>query len=404
MDFATELTPEHLAFGREVSDWLDQNWPADMEPIRDAQKMSREQFDIRRNFARKLGAKGWLFPTFPKEYGGGGLGDLARMINVELEKRGEALPIVQDWTSLAAPGILGAGTEEQKGQFLPKMLAGNALTWQLMTEPDTGTDVASQKTNALRSSRDGEHFIINGSKTFVGGLHGPPDQFYLLTRSDLEGERHQDLSSFIIPADLPGVSFTPLDLFPLTAFGGAYGPTGATQEAVKNSVYFDDVRVHESHLIGGENEGWGVTMATFAVEHGGASVVVRNRLAERFFQQCRENPNIRRRLETNPHLVEKMVDVYIFQQTERLLSTRNVAGQGGGYGGPHFVMYQKLLGSKSAADMAEVLGPYMLVDDGDNRLDDGIFEVGLRNSIAMAPGGTPEAMKIQIARALSIGR
>ena len=70
MNFSIELTPEQKNFGKEVSAWLDENWPADMEPIRDAQKMTREQFQVRRKFAQKLGAKGWLFPGHPQEYGG----------------------------------------------------------------------------------------------------------------------------------------------------------------------------------------------------------------------------------------------------------------------------------------------------------------------------------------------
>jgi alkylation response protein AidB-like acyl-CoA dehydrogenase len=404
MDFSTDPTPEEIAFGEVVGAWLDENWPADMEPIRDAQKMTREQFEIRRNFARKLGEKGWLYPGYPREYGGGGLGRLSRAISHELAARHEALPIITDWTNLAAPAILACGTEEQKQRFLPPMLTGNALTWQLMTEPDTGTDVANQQTNALRSRREGEYFIVNGAKTFVGGLHPPPDQFYLLTRSDLEAPRHHNLSSFIMPANLPGVTIAPLDLFPLSTMGAACGPTGATMEAIKNSVFFDDVRVHESYLLGEEGAGWQVTMATFAVEHGGGASVMRNWMSEKFFEQCRTNPHVRRRLQDNPHLLEKVVDVYLYTQTERLLSVRNAGGKGAGYGGPHFAMYQKVLGSTYAAGMAEVLGPATFVDDGDWRIDDGIFEVGLRNSIAKAPGGTPEAMKIQIARALGIGR
>ena len=404
MDFSTALTPEQLEFGEQVGTWLDENWPAALEPIRDAQRMSREQFLIRRDFARKLGEKGWLYPGHPTEYGGGGLGTLSGMISVELAKRGEALPLVTDWTGLAAPAILARGSDEQKQRFLPPMLTGNALTWQLMTEPDTGTDVANQQTNALRSSREGEYFVINGAKTFVGGIHPPPDQFYLLTRSDLEAGRHENLSSFIMPANLPGITITPLDLFPLTTMGASSGPTGATMEAIKNSVFFDDVRVHESYLLGGEGEGWQVTMATFAVEHGGGGGIMRNYMSERFFEQCRTNPHIAKRLRDNPHLLEKLVDVYLYTQTERLLSVRNAGREGGGYGGPHFAMYQKVFGSKYGADMAEVLGPSSFTDAGDWRLDDGIFEVGQRNSIAKAPGGTPEAMKIQIARALKIGR
>lgn len=405
MDFSMEYTQEQLDFADEVGAWLDANWPADMKPIRDAQKMSYEQFHLRRDFARKLGDKGWLYPGYPREYGGGELGPLGGMVSRELAKRGESLPIVTDWTTLAAPAILACGTDEQKKRFLPPMLTGRALTWQLMTEPDTGTDVASQQTNALRHRKEGEYFIINGQKTFVGGLHPPPEQFYLLTRSDLDAPRHQNLSSFIMPANLEGITIQPLDLFPLTTLAGACGPSGATMEAVKNSVFFDEVRVHESYLLGDEGEGWQVTMATFAVEHGGGGRMSSNFLIDRFLEQCRTNPNIARRLKTSPALRERLVDVYMYAQTERLLSMRNAGGRGGGYGGPHFAMYQKVAGGKLINDMAEILGPYTFTDEGEEwSLNDGLFEVAQRCGVAAAPGGTPEAMKIQVARALEMGR
>jgi len=405
MDFSTDYTREQEEFAREVGAWLDENLPDDIEHVRDAQKMSYEQFHKRRNFARKLGEKGWLYPGYPREYGGGGMdGARSVVITDELAKRNHSLPIIDDWTTLTAPAILACATEEQKKRYLPPMLAGNALTWQLMTEPEAGTDEANQQTNALRHVRDGEYFIINGQKIFVGGLHPPPEQFYLLTRSDKEAPRHENLSSFIIPATLPGISIQPLDLFPLTTFTGAWGPTGATQEAVKNSVFFDDVRVHESCLIGQEGDGWKVTQATFAVEHGGGGRISRNYLSEKFFEQCRQNPNIVKRLREHPYLLDKAVDVYLYTEIVRLLSIRNAGGKGGAYGGPHLAMHQKLGGGKYINDMVEVFGPYSFTDEDEWRLDDGIFEIAQRNGIAMAPGGTPEAMKIIVSRALAIGR
>ncbi len=408
MDFSMEFTEEQKEFGKEVGAWLDENIPGDIEPIIDAQKMSYEQFHKRRDFARVLGEKGWLYPSYPREYGGGGMdGAHAVMISHELGERGHSLPIITDWTTLAAPAILNCATEKQKREFLPPMLTGNALTWQLMTEPEAGTDEANQKTNALRYTKEGEYFIINGEKTFVGGIHPPPEQFYLLSRSSLDAPRHENLSSFIMPANLPGITIHPLDLFPLSTLAGVYGPTGATLEAIKNSVFFDDVKVHESCLIGDEGDGWKVTQATFAVEHGGGGGggrSIRNQLSEKFFDQCKNNPNIVKRLKEQPYLVEKLMDVYMFTQKERLLSIRNGGGKGGAYGGPHFAMYQKLGGGQLVADMAEIFGPHGLPDEGDWCLDEARFDVAQRNGVAMAPGGTPEAMKIIVSRGLAIGR
>ncbi|MFQ5904258.1 MAG: acyl-CoA dehydrogenase family protein [Candidatus Binatia bacterium] len=407
MDFSLEYTEEQERFAKEVRDWLDENIPKGLDTKRDAQKMSYEEFQIRREFARKLGEKGWLYPTYPREYGGGGLdADQSIVINEELAKRDLALPIVMDWTILAAPAILVCATEEQKKRFLPPMLLGEALTWQLMTEPEAGTDVANQRTRAIRHVRDGEHFIINGQKIFVGGMYPPPDQMYLLSCSDPDAPRHQNLSSFIIPGDLPGITINPLDLFPLSTFGAVSGPSGAVAESVKNTIFFDDLRVHESCLIGKEGDGWKVTGATFAVEHGGgrAGKIPRNYVAEKFLAQCRENPYVAERLKENPNLREHVVNVYIFSQVERLLSLRNAAGKGGDFGGPQLMVYQKLGGAKFIADMAAVLGPHAFTDDEQWMMDEGIFEVGQRCGICIAPGGTPEAMKIIISRALGIGR
>jgi alkylation response protein AidB-like acyl-CoA dehydrogenase len=405
MDFSLDYTKEEEQFAKEVREWLEENVPKDLVNIRDAQKMSAEQFQKRREFARKLGKKGWLYPSYPREYGGGGL-DIGHsfVLNQELAEKSLALPIVMDWTTLAAPAVLACGTEEQKKRFLPPMLRGEALTWQLMTEPEAGTDEANQQTNALRLVREKDCFIVNGQKIFVGGLFPPPEQLYLLTRSDLEAPRHQNLSSFLIPANLPGITIQPLDLFPLSTFAALSGPTGASAEAVKNSVFFDDVRIHESCLIGAEGDGWKVTNATFAVEHGGSGRIGRNYVAEKFLARCKSNPNIVKRLRENPQLLDSVVNVYIGAQIERLFSMRNAAGMGGPYAGPQLAVYQKMFGARFIADMAKVLGPYALIDDAEWVLDEGIFEVGQRCGICLAPGGTPEAMKIIISRALGIGR
>ena len=407
MDFSLEYADEEEQFAKEVREWLEENVPKDLVNIRDAQKMSAEQFHKRREFARKLGKKGWLYPSFPREYGGGGL-DMGHssVINQELAEKSLALPIVMDWTTLAAPAILACGTEEQKKRFLPPMLRGEALTWQLMTEPEAGTDEANQQTNAIRHVREKDYFIVNGQKIFVGGLFPPPEQLYLLTRSDLEAPRHQNLSSFIIPANLPGITIQPLDLFPLSTFAALSGPTGASSEAVKNSVFFDDVRIHESCLIGADGDGWKVASATLEVEHGGGSGrgVPRNILVEKFLAQCKRNPNIVKRLRENPQLLDSMVNVYVDAQIERLFSTRNAAGVGGPYAGPQLAVYQKMFGARFIADMAKVLGPYSLTDDAEWGLDEDIFEVGQRGGVCFAPGGTPEALKIVMSRALAIGR
>ena len=118
--------------------------------------MSREEFEKRREFGRKLGEKGWLAPGHPKEYGGSGLDPAyCFVLHKELSDRGLGLPPYYDiGPPLAVPAIMACCTEDQKKRFLPPIFKGEKVTWQLFTEPDTGTDVASQQTNALRHVRD----------------------------------------------------------------------------------------------------------------------------------------------------------------------------------------------------------------------------------------------------------
>ncbi len=415
MDFSLEYSAGQERFAEEVRKWLDENIPPDLIYIRDPNLTSYEQWRKRREFARKLAEKGWLWPGYPLQYGGGGLdGEHCSVLNQEVAKRGLSLPPYYDAATLALPAILNCGTEEQKKRFLPPMLRGEAITWQLFTEPEAGTDEANQQTNALRHTRDGEFFVVSGQKIFVGSTHCPPGQFLLLTRSDLEAPRHGNLAMFLAPANLPGITIMPLDLFPSGPFGVISGPSVDTASGVKQQVFFDDVRIHEKYLIGGDRDGWRVASATLAVEHGdreGAASgrsIARNVVAEKFLAQCKDNPKIANRLKENPHLVERVLDVYISAQIERLLSMRNAwlprSGKRLPYAGPQLALRSKMFGTRIIADMIAVAGPYSLVDGGESCLDEGIFEVGERCGICVAPGGTPEALKIGVSRGLRLGR
>jgi len=402
MDFSLEYTREQEEFAKEVRAWIEENIPKDLTNPWDIRKMSREEWLTRREIGRKLGEKGWLFPRYPREYGGGGL-DAAHtsVIHKELGEKNLGPPPYYNSGVLAAPAIQACGTEEQKKRFLPPILKGEVLVWQLFTEPEAGTDEANQQTNALRAVRENDYFIVNGGKIFVGSKHGPPEYFLLLTRSDIEAPRHQNLAMFLAPADLPGITIQPLDLFP----SGTISQIGSGP-GVKNSVFFDDVKIPDSYLIGGERDGWKVTDATLMVEHGGGERVIqvpRNFPAEKFFDQCKNNPTVSKRLKENPELLHSVVDLYIGTKIERLLAIRN-SGRPLRGGGPQLQVYTKNLGARLGAVMASVLGPIAFTDDADLELDNGIFELGERGGLCFAPAGTPEAMKIIISRGLAIGR
>ncbi len=416
MDFSLAYTREQEEFAKEVREWLEENVPKDMvSSPRDPVKITYEQRQKRREFGRRLGGKGWLMPGFPVEYGGGGLDvDHRFVLSQEFEKAKLAFPPYYDsGLSLAASAIIVCGTEEQKKSHLTPICKGEIVSWQLFTEPEAGTDEANQQTNALRHVREKDYFIVNGQKIFVGSLTthpAPPDRFLLLTRSDVEAPRHQNLAMFFAPANLPGITTTPLDLFSPGTFDQISGITVDTAPVVKHQVFFDDVRIHESYLIGGDRDGWRVATATLDVEHGGgeARVPRQNFMVERFLSYCKSNPNIVKRLRENPQLLDSLVDIYIGAQIERLLAIRNAwlacSGRQAPYAGPQLGLYSKMFNSRLVADMAKVLGPCAFTDDAEWSLEGGMFEVGQRAGVCFAPGGTPEAQKIIISRALGIGR
>lgn len=415
MDFSMEYEPQDELFAKEVREWLKANIPKEYRPLRDAYSMTPEQWEIRREIARRLGKKRWLLPGFPYEYGGSDM-DLNHLVVLkkEFEKARVGHPPHYDSAvSLGAPAILATGTEEQKKRFLPPVLAGEVHTWQLFTEPEAGTDEANQQTNALRDPDDSKYFIINGQKIFVGCYQGKPDYFLLLTRSDLQAPRHQNLAMFLCPANLPGISIIQLDLYCADYVQSIQNIVSDNAPGQKNQVFFDNVRVSEDYLIGGDHDGWKVTDATLLVEHGTSGpkdikTPPENYMLPSFIKECRTNPNISARVKENPLLLDNIINYYIGNQIARLWQVRNFWQQTSGVRapgrGPQLTLYTKYFGPTAAINMAKVLGPYATIQDEEWSPLEGAYEVLVRGSSLLAPAGTPEAQKIILGRSLGIGR
>jgi len=148
----------------------------------------------------------------------------------------------------AAPTILLGGTEEQKQRYLPKIFNHEEIWCQLFSEPDSGSDLANL---ATRARRDGDEYIVNGSKIWSSGAHGS-DMGILLARTDPDAPKHKGISYFICPMDTPGITMSPIvDMTTAHSF---------------NQVFFDDVRLHESLRVGEEGDGWRLAKVTLANE------------------------------------------------------------------------------------------------------------------------------------------
>ena len=148
----------------------------------------------------------------------------------------------------AAPTILLGGSEEQKQRYLPKIFNHEEIWCQLFSEPDSGSDLANLATRAVR---DGDEYIVNGSKIWSSGAHGS-DMGILLARTDPDAPKHKGISYFICPMDTPGITMSPIvDMTTAHSF---------------NQVFFDDMRLHESMRVGAEGDGWRLAKVTLANE------------------------------------------------------------------------------------------------------------------------------------------
>jgi hypothetical protein len=189
-----------------------------------------------RAFLKKLGADGYLGLGWPKEYGGGGRSALyLHVFNYEMAYRGLPVPVVT--LNTVGPALAKVGSEEQKQEFLPRILRAEVEFAIGYTEPEAGTDLASLQTRAVR---DGDTYIVNGQKMFTSGADHA-DYVWLAVRTDPEAPKHRGISLLIVPMRSEGIEVRPF----YTMAGGR-----------TNITFYDNVRVPVSALVGEENRGW----------------------------------------------------------------------------------------------------------------------------------------------------
>ena len=401
MDFEVTYTDEQQRFRREVRAWLDANVTAEVRrtPVTDDDHY-RRYLELR-NLGRKLGAKGWLYPTAPATYGGGGLDvDHAIILEEEVDRFDLSLPPYYDSGGrLGSASILVWGTEEQRRLFLPPIYTGEVRTWQLLTEPGAGSDLASVRTTT--AVRQGDEYVINGQKIFVGSDNGA-DRIWMIACTDPNGRRHENVSWFMIDANLPGITIVPMELM-------GSGGEGGTDSRVKNTVYFDDVRVPAISLIGGENKGWEVATTHLELEHGGGGRIGRNRVWDRLLRYCQETKRDGVPLSQQADVRDALADIYIKTEITRLFGLRNFwltyARKPKSYEGPQLSYYRKTAGLWMTGAILEAIGPAALTTDSAWGSVDGFLETQQRNGIvSVHPGGTTDIQRVRMARRIGIGR
>ncbi len=390
MDFKYQYTPEQQEFRREVRAWLDENVPEGMKAPVDRLDLSDEHYQFWRDMHVRLAEKGWLHPTYPTEYGGGGLSGEHETIILEEFERAR---VVRGFTNpYIFPTLLVWGNEEQKQKFLKPLLQAEKIAFQNFSEPNAGSDLASLQSRAVR---DGDDWIVSGQKTFISG-HGEVDYLFGPIMTDPDAPRHRNLGYFLVPAPSPGLELTRLNLL-----------TGQDQ----SFIFMDNVRVPGDHLIGDPQQGWQVSQTTLEIEHGGRGVAFpRDEALENILQYAAGTERNGETLDADPVLQQVAMDAYIDSQINTLLTQRNYwmyqARREMTYHGPQSSMFTKTYRITNSDRARDIMGMYSLLGVREPRAPfEGAPEVYQRSSLTGAhPGGTIEIQKVIMARRLGISR
>jgi alkylation response protein AidB-like acyl-CoA dehydrogenase len=204
--------------------------------------------DHPRPSARELAAAGYVAPHWPPPYGLGADPVHQLIVDDELERAGVHRPVNPIGIGWAGPTILYAGTTEQQERYLPPMLAGDEFWCQLFSEPGAGSDLAGLSTRAVR---DGDEWVVNGQKVWTSGAQLARFGI-LIARTDADVPKHKGISYFICPMNVPGIEIRPIRTM--------------TGVASFNEVFFTDVHIPASNLVGQVNDGWRLAKVTLGNE------------------------------------------------------------------------------------------------------------------------------------------
>ena len=345
-----------------------------------------------KDFCKKLGERGWLTMAWPKEYGGADAPvwtqmQFKDMMESHREPRGPQYMNL-NWIG---PSIMLFGTDEQKQYHLSRMTAGDVVWCQGFSEPDSGSDLASLQTRAVR---DGDDYVINGQKIWTSNAESA-EFCYLLARTNPDAPKHGGISVFLIPMDTPGL--TVRKIRSMVGYGNI------------NEVFLDDVRAPRSTMLGNENEGWHVITAALNFERIGHAA---HAVLDDVIDYAKPSDDGAPAAGSDPVLRQKIAEAYVRYRVARVMTYRlaSIVATGDDPGprdSSITSMHTRMTHQRNADLAMEVMGPYARVQTGSpTALYNGILESHWRHSIsATIAGGTMEIMREQVAvRGLGLPR
>jgi alkylation response protein AidB-like acyl-CoA dehydrogenase len=403
MDFRD--SPTEAEFREEVRSFLESEMPKGFGPAGGpaakqdtAVRDGVDRFGVYREWQKKLAAKGWTAPAWPKKYGGAGMSVMEQFIFNEEMATARAPRTGGIGVGFAGPTIITYGTDDQKSEHLPGIVSGDDIWCQGFSEPESGSDLASLKTSAVR---DGDDYVVNGQKIWTSGAQFAK-RMILLARTDPDAPKHKGISYFLMDMKSPGV-----DVRPLTNMAGTPG---------FSEVFFDNVRIPAKDLLGEENRGWYVATTTLDFERSsiGTSIAQGNQVEDLIgFLKSRKNGGLSEGMKRE--LAERQIEA----ETARLLSYRVITLQNRGQVPNHessaVKLYASELSQRIAATSVKVMGLYGQLDRGERGADSatnrwtpnkGRFMRAYLNTVSSTiAGGTSEVNRnVRATRGLGLPR
>lgn len=306
MDF--KFTEDEEVFRREVRQWLEQEilqrW-IELDP--GIWEETEESWALAREFQRKLGQKGWLAPSYPKEYGGLELSHMKRLILAE-ELAYSRAPLsieVEVTVNWVAPSIILFGTEKQKKDYVSSIAKGAIIFCLGYSEPNAGSDLASLQTRAVEV---GDEYVINGQKTWCSYGH-LADYCWLAARTDPDASKHEGISIFIVDMKTPGITIRPLiNILDRHSF---------------NEVFFDDVHIPKENLVGQKNKGWYQLMIALDFERSSIGYAAANqRIIEELIKYAKETTRNGEPLANDPLIRNELAQLAVENEVARMMAYR----------------------------------------------------------------------------------
>jgi alkylation response protein AidB-like acyl-CoA dehydrogenase len=347
-DMDLHYTAEENAFRDTVRAFLDTHLPADLQrKVRQHLRLNRDDY-VR--WHKIVAQEGWAAPAWPVEHGGTGWTSVQRHIWEDECARAATPPILPFGVNMVAPVIMAFASAEQKAYYLPRILNCDDWWCQGYSEPGAGSDLASLKTTA---ERDGDHYIVNGQKTWTTlGQHA--DMIFCLVRTDSTVRKQEGISFLLIDMKTPGITVRPIIML--------------DEEHEVNEVFFDNVRVPVSNLVGQENKGWTYAKYLLGHERTGIAAVGRSKRELTFLKQLAMQQSKRGApLLHDPAFAAKVAHLEIELMALEMTVLRVISDEGKGPG-PQASML-KVRGSELQQQltelMVEAIGPQALPFDPD---------------------------------------